>query len=315
MAEAPLPRPRRPWIAGLMAALCSGFGHLYVGNWRAAIAIPVVVTGGMSVALVGVLLAGGSSLAALAIALAIAAVLWGVQILAAVRVAASRPPDYVPTGVNHWWVYVLWFVLMQGATAGPAMALRANVLEVFKIPSDSMQPALLPGDFVAIPKIGPHALGEPALGQLVVFEYPPDRSVSYIKRIVGTAGQTATVERSRLFIDGVISSTACNQPTAQVNDRHGRTSEANCWVESVAGGGSWPVLVSRSRARGPGANWGPEQVPPGELLMFGDFRTSSSDSRVWGTVPVDHLIGAPDRVVFSWEGAPRWGRIGTPLQP
>lgn len=310
-------RPRRPWLAALMAAFCSGFGHLYVGRWRPALAIPVVVFGGLALTLTAVLLAGGSSLTALAAGGSVGLALWLLQILAAARIASNTPTDYQLARSNRWWIYLLYVLAIQVASAAPAMALRANVLELFKIPSDSMQPTLLPGDFVAVPKIGPASAGPPAVGQLAVFAYPRDPEVSYIKRIVALEGETARVQRHRLDVEGGIQSTPCNQPTVEVTDVHGRGREAHCWQESSPSGLTWPVLVSRAHARGPTANWGPEIVPPGELLMFGDFRTSSSDSRVWGTVPAANLIGRPDQIVFSWDRArgPRWDRVGQELQP
>ena len=149
---------RAPWLAGLMAAFCAGFGHLHAGRWRAAIAIPLALRGAMSAALVGVLLAGGSALQALGAAACSGGGLWLIQIVAAVRVSTLPRRSPAPPLA----VYLVFVALVQAGSLVPSMALRAEVLEGFKIPSDSMQPTLRPGDFVAIPKIGPRALSEPA---------------------------------------------------------------------------------------------------------------------------------------------------------
>ncbi len=207
--------------------------------------------------------------------------------------------------------------MVAGIAAGPALAIRANVMELFKIPSDSMQPALVPGDILAVPKIGPQTRTPMQVGELAVFHYPPEPTTKYVKRIVGMTGDEVRVERNRLEIEGKVRSARCNQPDVRVTDLHGRDQRADCWQETRTDGASWPILVARSRARSPGSNFGPTSVGPGELLVFGDYRTNSSDSRVWGAVKDGQVIGRPDQVIWSWSRAtgPRWGRIGTLLQP
>ncbi len=310
-------RPRRPWIAGLMAAATGGFGHLYLGRWKAAIAIPVVVFCGTAITLTIVLLLGGSSLVSILAGGVMGFLLWALQIAAAVSLARKAPTDYALRGINRAWIYVLWFILVQGIAAGPALAIRANVMELFKIPSDSMQPALIPGDFLAVPKIGPQTRTPMQVGELVVFQYPPEPETKYVKRIVGLTGDEVRVEQNRLDIEGKVRSARCNQPDTTVTDLHGRDQRADCWRETRTDGASWPILVARSRARSPGSDFGPTTVGPNELLVFGDYRTNSSDSRTWGAVNEDRVIGRPDQIVFSWSRAsgPLWGRIGTSLQP
>lgn len=310
-------RPRRPWLAGLMAAFTSGFGHLYVGRWRAAASIPIVVFGGSALAIILTLLAGGSSLTALIVGGLVWVGLHLLQVVGAVRIAQRAPVDFTPRRFNRGAVYVLWFLLVQATASLPAMAVRANVLELFKIPSDSMQPTLQPGDYLAIPKIGPYARTPLQVGDVAVFAYPPDPSVNYVKRIAGLPGDAVRVAHNRLEIEGKVHSARCNQPTATVTDRFGRDEAADCWLESRSDGVSWPIVVARARARSPGADYGPTLVGPGEALMFGDFRTDSSDSRIWGAVQIDRLLGRPDVIVFSVgrRDGLRWDRIGTPLQP
>ncbi len=316
-APQPTVRPRRPWLAGLLAALTAGLGHLYLGRWRAAAGIPVVVFCGTASIIIVVLLAGGSSLLALGLAGIVFVSLYLLQIVAAVQIAKRSPTEFVPRVFNRWTAYLLWFLVVQVVASLPAVGLRANVIELFEIPSDSMQPTLEPGDFVAIPKIGPNARTPLAVGDLAVFEYPPDPRLNYIKRIAGLPDDTVSVHGNRLAIQGSVSSARCNQPTVMVTDRYGRDQAADCWLETRSDGASWPVFVARAQARGPGADFGPTVVAQDQLLMFGDYRTNSSDSRVWGTVRTDQVLGRPDQIVFSLsrrEG-PRWDRIGTPLQP
>lgn len=310
-------RPRRPWLAGLMAAATGGFGHLYLGRWKAAIAIPIVVFCGTALALTIVLALGGSSLAAILTGGVVGFLLWATQIAAAVTLARKAPVDYALRGINRAWIYVLWFVLVQGIAAGPALAIRANVMELFKIPSDSMQPALIPGDILAVPKIGPQTAAPMRVGELAVFHYPPEPTTKYVKRIVGLAGDEVRVERNRLEIEGKVRSARCNQPDTTVTDLHGRAQRADCWMETRSDGASWPILVARSRARSPGSNFGPTTVGPSELLVFGDYRTNSSDSRAWGAVKDAQVIGRPDQIIWSWDRSTGLdlARIGTRLQP
>ena len=181
--------------------------------------------------------------------------------------------------------------------------LRVFVVQAFRIPSPSMEQTLLVGDYLFITKFeyGPllpivggrlPGLREIAPGDVVVFERPsgpegPEGEdgamIDYIKRVVAVGGQTVEVRDKALLVDGV----AVEEAFAQHTD---------------AG-----VLTVRD-------NFGPVEVPPGEVFVMGDNRDNSRDSRFWGTVPVERVLGRAFLRYFSWDAdrsAPRWERILT----
>jgi signal peptidase I len=224
------------------------------------------------------------------------------------------------------------------------LALRSFVFEPFRIPSDSMMPTLLDGDFIIVNKYAYGlrlpvlnrkvvATGEPQRGDVVVFRYPLDPGTNFIKRLVGLPGDHVEVRDNRIVING--------KPVAFTLD--GKYNDG-CYVNlSLAteqlGGHEHqaifcpvaidraPVLpgCNRSGLRGyvcgdedaPGflrtAAWSGE-VPPGQYLMMGDNRDNSDDGRSWGFVPEENLVGKATRIWFNWDphraGGPLWGRIG-----
>jgi signal peptidase I len=279
------------------------------------------------------------------------------------------------TGVI-WWLDVLWLRGRRAAavrTAGkdPALLpepatvdyarsffpvalvvllLRAFVFEPFRIPSDSMMPTLLDGDFIIVNKYiyGLRApvfnrkflnIQEPQRGDVVVFRYPRDPSINYIKRLVGLPGDRVQVTEDRVTINGqrvpfdIVGSydDGCYLQMQLAVEHIGRhTHQAMlCPRASFAVTMEPPPSCNRSNARGYFCNANAAAVslsndaappleltvPPGEYLMMGDNRDNSEDGRVWGFVPEDHLVGKATRIWFNWDlhraGGPIWSRIGT----
>jgi signal peptidase I len=231
--------------------------------------------------------------------------------------------------------------------AAVVLVLRAFVFEPFRIPSDSMMPTLLDGDFIIVNKyayglrlpvlnIKFLSIGEPERGDVVVFRYPKDPSINYIKRLVGLPGDHVVVKDDRLFVndkpiefdvkgtydDGCYIN--MQQAEEHLGDHVHRTMfcpgpiEApaaplpTCNRESLGG----YVCGDRNR---PGPFGEPESrvmvVPPGEYLMIGDNRDNSEDGRKWGFVPENNLVGKATRIWFNLDlqrsGGPIWSRIGS----
>ena len=232
------------------------------------------------------------------------------------------------------------------------LLLRSFVFEPFRIPSDSMMPTLLDGDFILVDKFA-YGLrlpvtntkildtGSPRRGDVVVFRYPLDPSENYIKRLVGLPGDHVTVRDDRLIINGRVIpfkvtdtySDGCyiNMQLA-TEDLGDHTHQALlCPVPLEVTPYSLPGC-RRSDARGyvcggaspPGAvpliepQVVTKVVPPGEYLMIGDNRDNSDDGRVWGFVPEANLVGKATYIWFNWDpqrsGGPIWHRIGTKIK-
>jgi signal peptidase I len=230
------------------------------------------------------------------------------------------------------------------------LLLRSFVFEPFRIPSDSMMPTLLDGDFIIVNKYAYGlrlpvlnrkfiAVGEPQRGDVVVFRYPLDTSVNYIKRLVGLPGDRVTVRNDRLYINGTpvpfetvdTYSDGCYINMAVAEERLGehrhRTLFCPVPLDITAGP---PAGCNRSESRGyvcgSGALMGlygegetiDVTVPAGSFLMIGDNRDNSEDGRVWGFVPEDHLVGRATRIWFNWDlqrsGGPIWSRVGNAIE-
>ncbi|HEX5206385.1 MAG TPA: signal peptidase I [Steroidobacteraceae bacterium] len=231
------------------------------------------------------------------------------------------------------------------------LLLRSFVFEPFRIPSDSMMPTLLDGDFILVDKFS-YGLrlpvsntkildtGSPKRGDVMVFRYPLDPSENYIKRVVGLPGDHVTVRDDRLIINGKVI-------PFKVTDTYtdGCYINMQLAVEQLGGHAHQALLCPvplevtpyplpgcrRSDARGyvcggtapPGAMPLDEPevvtkvVPPGEYLMVGDNRDNSDDGRVWGFVPDANLVGKATYIWFNWDpqrsGGPMWSRIGNKI--
>jgi signal peptidase I len=174
-----------------------------------------------------------------------------------------------------------------------ALFIRAFLVQAFSIPSGSMQPTLLIGDYLLVNKFGygirnPFTnkvlipIGKPQRGDVVVFIFPQDPSKDYIKRIIGLPGERLQVINKKVYINGRLLET----PQA-----------VNADPRVI------PATPGQSRD-----NFGPLVVPPDSYFVMGDNRDHSYDSRFWGVVSLDALRGKALIIYFSWEGQP-----GTPL--
>jgi signal peptidase I len=172
-----------------------------------------------------------------------------------------------------------------------ALFIRTFVVQAFKIPSGSMEPTLLVGDHilvnkfiygVKIPFINKTMIpiGTPKRGDVIVFIYPVDTSKDFIKRVIGLPGDRVEIVDKTIFING--------EP---YQDDHGYYSGP---------GGNLPGASIRR------APFGPETVPNNNLLVLGDNRDHSSDSRVWGFVPLSSVKGKAFIIYWSW---PNWKRF------
>lgn len=201
------------------------------------------------------------------------------------------------------------------------LLLRSFLFEPFRIPSGSMMPTLLDGDFIFVNKFAYGLrlpvvnnkiveIGEPQRGDVVVFRLPSDPSVNYIKRVVGLPGDTIVYEASskRLTIN--------DEPVA-VELLGSFDGDPGMELAREHLGGRDHEMLHRRGAISPGGTY---RVPDGHYFVMGDNRDNSQDSRFRGVefIPENNLVGRAMRVWMSWqglaEGGPRWGRIGTSIE-
>jgi signal peptidase I len=172
----------------------------------------------------------------------------------------TKPPLVVPASApTKWWA---WWENVQLVVIALILALliRTFVAEPRFIPSDSMVPTLQVGDRLVIEKLS-YRFHPPAAGDIVVFEPPSQlqllgygKDQAFIKRVIGTPGQTVQVAEGRVYVD--------RQPLTE------------------------PYIAAP-----PEYAWGPQQVPDGAVFVMGDNRNNSNDSHVWGFLPQQNIIG------------------------
>nr|WP_037338859.1 signal peptidase I [Salinisphaera hydrothermalis] len=203
------------------------------------------------------------------------------------------------------------------------LLLRAFVFEPFRIPSKSMVPTLLVGDFVLVSKFSyglrlpvTHTkildTGEPKRGDVAVFRYPRNPSEDYIKRIIGLPGDKITYRNEQLYINGKPVPKkymgVYDGPDADVYD------QMQLFMEKLPGTKSPHKILHVVGREGPQAS---VTVPKGEYFAMGDNRDNSSDSRIWGFVPEKNLVGRADLIWMSIDFSDfhvRLSRIGTWLK-
>jgi signal peptidase I len=187
------------------------------------------------------------------------------------------------------------------------LLVRSFLVEPFRIPSGSMMPTLLVGDFILVNKFA-YGLrlpvlntkfvqtGEPRRGDVVVFRYPENPSVDYIKRVIGLPGDRIAYYHKTLNINGEPVKQEPLKPYA--GPEADLVSGAEMRLEYLPGA-EHKILV---QAWKPSAE-GEFTVPAGQYFVMGDNRDNSNDSRYWGTVPEDHLVGKAFVIWMNWSSS------------
>lgn len=197
-----------------------------------------------------------------------------------------------------------------------ALFLRVVVISAYKIPTGSMTPTLKTGDFVfayklaygvAIPFTDDKlAQTYPDRGDVVVFRFPGNESVNYVKRVVGLPGDRILIKNKKILINEKESDYQAASADL-IRDIPGHEDDT---VVSE-GFNSSRHFIMTSQVIG-AASFGPIVVPPGQIFVLGDNRDSSDDSRYWGTVPLGNLEGRVVLVWMSFDWLSRWGNERLP---
>jgi signal peptidase I len=254
--------------------------------------------------------------------------------------AAAKPGNVVSAARAKPAARTSWRENVKGiaGTVAIFLFLRIFFVEAYRIPSGSMIPAMLIGDWLFVNKLayGPDipftsinlpGYTEPRRYDISVFVSPPqidqpwDPTPTLVKRVIGLPGDTLHMRNARLFVNGI-----------EQRQGYGDESEPGDPNE-VSPLFDWQHKHELPQSRfGPAPaqpthdNWGPILIPPGYYFMMGDNRYNSKDSRYWGIVPRENFRGKPMFVYYSWDAecgdrgdciSPlpaltdiRWGRIG-----
>ncbi|NLN58394.1 MAG: signal peptidase I [Gammaproteobacteria bacterium] len=213
------------------------------------------------------------------------------------------------------WAYDFWPVLAV------VMVLRSFLYEPFNIPSDSMVPTLETGDFILVNKFEYGVrlpiinskiidVGSPERGEVAVFRYPPQPSISYIKRIVGLPGDHIVYDHGQLSING---EKVSKTPIQFSRDKDSLDTPASIYHQETLGEHTFtmrelegvnvarqaPFLnyVDNGKYSAENGLYWEVKVPEGHYFAMGDNRDQSADSRFWGFVPEENLTG---RAFYVW---------------
>lgn len=197
------------------------------------------------------------------------------------------------------------------------LIIRSFVFEPFRIPSGSMMPTLLEGDFIFVNKFAYGLrlpvinskiveVGEPRRGDVIVFKLPSEPSINYIKRVVGLPGDVVNYDQGskQLTINGE------KVPMELFGPFQGDPGLE--LAREKLGGAEHELLLTRGRL----SLGGTYRVPENHYFVMGDNRDNSRDSRFQGVefIPEERLVGKAVRIWMNWrgpsEGGPRWSRIG-----
>ncbi len=293
------------WIAAILGLFLQGFALLYVAQPAWTI-FYFIVSLAIAIARISLSAAGGQGLLfdLVAVMLAIVAAVH------AYRIASKWPQDKQRPAYSRWYG-------LLGIVAVFSMALiclRAFVAEPFRIPAASMKPALPVGSTIVIEKWGyghystfgisllrTAPTARIALGDIIVFDYPENPEVNFVKRVVGLPGDKVSYRERRLSVNGLA---AALEPTTNVPAP--ALNEGQRFVEEKLGGESYTTIVDDNAPpiRLNAVRKFPDRssctyddsgvecvVPPGKYFVMGDNRDNSDDSRYWGFVPESAVVG------------------------
>ena len=249
-------------------------------------------------------------------------------------------PESLGTGLLETVKVVLQALLI-------ALVVRTLLFQPFNIPSGSLIPTLLIGDYIFVSKYsygyshfsfpfspnffsGRVLASEPKRGDVAVFKLPRDGETDYIKRVIGLPGDHIQMVQGRLVINGQVVPREEVEPF-QTKDAFGRNMKAPHYMETLPGGVRHEI-IERDGDTGYLDNTQEYVVPPGDYFMMGDNRDNSTDSRVppeqggVGYVPLENFIGRAEVIFFSvkegefawafwqWPWTVRWERIFHPIK-
>ena len=185
--------------------------------------------------------------------------------------------------VKGWTIVprqLLEFLRPVAVTVVAAVMIRGFLVAPFYIPSGSMEPTLMPGDYILVNRLI-YSLHPPQRGDIIVFRFPRDEHWDFVKRVIGLPGDVVEERGGKIWVNG--------------------RSLLETYVQQSLGG------------LAPGMNLAPVRIAPRQLFVLGDNRDASLDSRYWGTVDEHEVIGKAFVIYWShrnrwWDI--RWQRIG-----
>ncbi|OPZ60879.1 MAG: Signal peptidase I [Deltaproteobacteria bacterium ADurb.Bin510] len=196
-----------------------------------------------------------------------------------------------PKSAAQEWGEALIFALII------ALFAKAFIIGAYRIPSSSMEDTLLKGDFLLATKFNygltvPMTTHKfwgadrmPERGDIIIFTFPLDHRLDFVKRVIGLPGDTIEVKNKQLLVNG--------QPFVTGHEKN-----------------TDDLIIPAFSDKAVRDNCGPLKVGPGQVFAMGDNRDNSYDSRFWGPVPMANIKGKALIIYFSWDSERHWLRLG-----
>ncbi|MBX2879973.1 MAG: signal peptidase I [Granulosicoccus sp.] len=248
----------------------------------------------------------------LVIATALTGFIWLVDKLIFARRRSAVGREDLPIVVEYVQSFFPVFLIV--------LILRSFLFEPFRIPSGSMIPTLLVGDFILVNKFSygvrlpvTHTkildTGSPERGDVAVFRYPQDPGLDYIKRVIGLPGDTVVYENRQFTVNGVLIPTEDDQP--YIHPASERLLAGAIQRQEKLGDSAHLILEHDEELP---KRSGKFVVPEGHYFMVGDNRDRSNDGRFWGFVPEQNLVGKARFIWMHWHNGVIWSRLGDSIK-
>jgi len=307
-------KKRRPLFALALSLFLTGLGHVYNGKPRKGIIIFLIYSI-IPFLFFQLSVLGSGQMMILFLLLSIITSL-GIYIWAAAdawRYAKRIGNNYVLKFYNKLYVYVLLIILLSSYPLGQIVDLSKICFfaQPYRITTGSMTPTLLPGDLIMTNGRIDHSAQNHGLkkGELVVFKSPKDKTIPYVKRIIGLPEDKIEIKGMDLYVNGQKISSK-ESPDLE-NKRGENTEKKTITVYEKGDSGAYAVSYIKGIERKDLTI----TVPEGYCFVLGDNRDNSLDSRHWGPIPLNNVVARAKLVYFSFdpEGGIRWRRIGKNL--
>lgn len=202
------------------------------------------------------------------------------------------------------------------------LLIRAFIVQPYRVPTGSLEPTIMPGDLILVTQYNYGLvlpiwekkfvdIDEPKTGQIALFRWPVNPSLTFVKRVIGVPGDHISYINKVLYINGKKATQTFVKNTEEVSDS-GQTFPAKEYEEDLGGVKHDIYIQPDTTSR----DFKDLVVPEGMYFMMGDNRDDSDDSRFWGFVPANNFIGKAVLIWMSWDSqnnSIRWNRIGQGL--
>ena len=289
--------PRKPWLAAAMSFVLPGFGQLYNGEFNKAIwlFLSFIFICAPGIGFIALYIPAIWMTPVLAFSLLLTLSIWVYGIINAWRTAVQKQTHQL----YDWQMssaYILVFVCCMITQFVAINYVRNHQVQAFRIPTHSMNPGIIKGDllFADMRYNCPGCKSSIQRGDVAIFVYPNNRTLYYIKRVIGLPGDAIRIEGQSVWVNDKLITTSQSKTisTESINNRQWQIQWLNTEKEKTS---HFNITV-----------------PAGQAFVIGDNRNASKDSRDFGTVPLVDIVGKARQIWFSTvlKKGVSWSRLG-----